>query len=41
MPRAGKLIKGGKYSREDTIDWEKVLTGDTIQGVHYLREDIN
>ena len=30
--QGGTLIKGGYYSREDTIDQKKVLTGDTIQG---------
>ncbi len=28
----GTLIKGGNYSREDTIDQKKVLTENTIQG---------
>ena len=29
------------HSRGDTIDKKKVLTGNTIQGVHCLREDID
>ena len=30
--QGGTLIKGGNYSRGETIDLKKVLTGDTIQG---------
>ena len=27
-----KLFKGGNYSREETIDYQEVLTAETIQG---------
>ena len=27
-----ETIRGGNYSRGDTIDYKKVVTGDTIQG---------
>ena len=34
----GETIRGGHYSREDTIDQKKVLTGDTIQGGTLIKE---
>ena len=34
----GETNQGGHYSRGDTIDYKKVLTGDTIQGGALIKE---